>query len=135
MSRIFARPVGLAAAALLIPACGFRMAEPPPTERFPEALLGTFIQRGGANYTEYLHFVRKEDDAQVLVTRVFEGLDGARTWTAMARKVKGRDVLLVAVTGWGQEEERQKSSAAGFNVHMVKPVDHDALERLLASMP
>ena len=43
----------------------------------------------------------------------------------------GRSVLLVALTGWGQERDRRLSSAAGFDHHFVKPVDLDALESLL----
>lgn len=42
-------------------------------------------------------------------------------------------VVLVALTGWGQEEDRQKSKDAGFNGHLVKPVDHAALMKLLAN--
>jgi CheY-like chemotaxis protein len=46
----------------------------------------------------------------------------------------GRNMTLVALTGWGQEEDREKSSDAGFNAHLVKPVDLVALKRLLASV-
>ncbi|MGH9897155.1 MAG: hybrid sensor histidine kinase/response regulator, partial [bacterium] len=35
----------------------------------------------------------------------------------------GKNMVLVAVTGWGQEEDRHKSREAGFNIHIVKPVD------------
>jgi two-component system CheB/CheR fusion protein len=42
-------------------------------------------------------------------------------------------VLLVAVTGYGQEEDRRRSRAAGFDHHLVKPVEFDALARLLGS--
>jgi CheY-like chemotaxis protein len=45
----------------------------------------------------------------------------------------GKNILIVALTGWGQEEDRRKSGAAGFDHHMVKPVDHAALIKLLAS--
>jgi PAS domain S-box-containing protein len=41
-------------------------------------------------------------------------------------------VVLIAVTGWGQSEDRRRSEEAGFNHHMVKPVDAAALEMLLA---
>jgi PAS domain S-box-containing protein len=41
--------------------------------------------------------------------------------------------LLIAVTGWGQEEDRQRSKAAGFDHHLVKPVDPALLLELLAS--
>lgn len=44
----------------------------------------------------------------------------------------GRDLLLIAVTGWGQEEDRRRTSAAGFDHHLVKPVDPDELLQLLA---
>ena len=53
-----------------------------------------------------------------------------------ARKIRerpwGKNVVLVALTGWGQEEDRQKSREAGFDAHMVKPVDFAALKKLLA---
>ncbi len=55
----------------------------------------------------------------------------------VARRIRqeewGKDVMLVALTGWGQEEDRHRSRAAGFDTHMVKPVDHDVLLKLLAS--
>jgi len=39
------------------------------------------------------------------------------------------------LTGWGQEDDRLQSREAGFDAHMVKPVDHDQLLELLASRP
>jgi CheY-like chemotaxis protein len=39
----------------------------------------------------------------------------------------------VALTGWGQEEDRRRSSEAGFDAHIVKPVDLDALSNLLVA--
>jgi PAS domain S-box-containing protein len=43
----------------------------------------------------------------------------------------GRDMVLVALTGWGQEEDRRRSQQAGFNYHFVKPIDIDDLKRVL----
>ncbi len=40
-------------------------------------------------------------------------------------------LLLIALSGWGQEEDRRKSKASGFNYHFVKPVDVDALTSVL----
>jgi len=37
--------------------------------------------------------------------------------------------VLVAVTGWGEDEDRRRSREAGFDGHLVKPVDLDALDR------
>jgi PAS domain S-box-containing protein len=45
----------------------------------------------------------------------------------------GAGVVMVALTGWGQEQDRLRSREAGFDSHMVKPPDHRALLELLAS--
>ena len=56
----------------------------------------------------------------------------------VARQIReqswGKDMLLVALTGWGQQEDRRKSSEAGFDAHMVKPIEHTALTQLLAEL-
>ena len=46
----------------------------------------------------------------------------------------GEGMVLIALTGWGQEEDKCRSKEAGFNFHMVKPVDPAALEKLLAGL-
>jgi PAS domain S-box-containing protein len=50
------------------------------------------------------------------------------------RKQDGLQPVLVALTGWGQPEDRKKSAAAGFDVHLVKPVDHDVLTDMIAGV-
>ena len=45
----------------------------------------------------------------------------------------GAPIIMVAITGWGQEEDREQSNAAGFDRHLVKPVDHDELLRVVGS--
>jgi CheY-like chemotaxis protein len=54
----------------------------------------------------------------------------------VARCIRGElglmNTLLVAMTGYGQDEDRHRSQEAGFNAHMVKPLDLDALAELLA---
>ena len=59
-------------------------------------------------------------------------LNGYETARRMRQKAWGREMLLVALTGWGQEADRRRSSDAGFNPHLVKPVDVAEIERLLA---
>jgi CheY-like chemotaxis protein len=46
----------------------------------------------------------------------------------------GKNMLVVAVTGWGQEEDRRQSHEAGFDKHLVKPVDPEQLIAFLAEM-
>ncbi len=52
----------------------------------------------------------------------------------VARRIKGTrtgDVVLVALTGWGQAEDRRRTREAGFDFHLTKPVESDALNTLL----
>ena len=52
-----------------------------------------------------------------------------------ARKIRealGSSVVLVALTGWGQDEDKRRSREAGFNHHLTKPPDPEALEALIA---
>ncbi len=51
------------------------------------------------------------------------------------RASAGRQPRLVALTGWGQEEDRRRSAAAGFDAHLLKPVDHDELLQMVAALP
>ena len=46
----------------------------------------------------------------------------------------GQGMVLIALTGWGQDEDRRQSQEAGFDRHLVKPVDHAALAKLLAEL-
>jgi signal transduction histidine kinase/ActR/RegA family two-component response regulator len=51
----------------------------------------------------------------------------------VAKRIRANnsDMLLIAITGWGQSSDREKSAAAGFDHHLTKPVDYDALCALL----
>ncbi|HKO67754.1 MAG TPA: ATP-binding protein [Burkholderiaceae bacterium] len=57
------------------------------------------------------------------------GYEAARRIRALPRSER---LLLIALSGWGQDEDRRKSKAAGFDHHFVKPVDIDALTNVLA---
>jgi signal transduction histidine kinase len=59
-------------------------------------------------------------------------LDGHQAARRIREQQGKRDMLLVAVTGWGQEEDRRLSKESGFSAHLVKPVTLDALTKLLA---
>ncbi len=65
------------------------------------------------------------------------GLPGMNGYD-VARKIRANDrqrhVVLVAVTGWGQDEDRRRSQEAGFDHHLVKPVDPASLDRIFASL-
>ena len=58
------------------------------------------------------------------------GYDVARE---IRRESWGTNVLMLALTGWGQEEDKERASAAGFDHHLTKPVDAAQVEKLLRS--
>jgi len=59
-------------------------------------------------------------------------LNGYDTARRLRQDSWGREMLLVALSGWGQDADRLKSSKAGFDMHLVKPVDVSEIQRLLA---
>ena len=58
-------------------------------------------------------------------------MDGYDTCRLIREQPSGSDVMIVALTGWSQEEYRQRSLQAGFDHFLVKPVELPALEELL----
>jgi PAS domain S-box-containing protein len=79
-------------------------------------------------------FLQMEPDA-VLLDIGLPGIDGRE----VARRIRARSArrrpILVALTGWGQDDDRRKSAEAGFDAHLVKPCDVEALIRLLRDGP
>jgi CheY-like chemotaxis protein len=71
----------------------------------------------------------------VLLDIGLPGIDGYE----VARRLRGRadlpGILIIAITGYGQESDRQRALEAGFDQHLVKPVDLEILRRLLADAP
>lgn len=61
-------------------------------------------------------------------------LNGYEACRQIRERLNGHKVLILALTGWGQDEDRRKSVEAGFDGHLVKPVDHVELDRLLAAV-
>ncbi|HEX6155336.1 MAG TPA: ATP-binding protein [Burkholderiales bacterium] len=60
-------------------------------------------------------------------------LNGYETARRLREKPYGAELTLIALTGWGQPDDRNRSLAAGFDHHVVKPIDPPLLERLLAA--
>jgi CheY-like chemotaxis protein len=59
------------------------------------------------------------------------GLDGYQVLTTLRERVGQLPTVFIALTGYGRPQDRQKAFEAGFHDHLVKPVDSDALLRLL----
>lgn len=62
------------------------------------------------------------------------GMGGHEFATYLRQDLRFKETLLVALTGWGSEEDRKRSRAAGFDEHLTKPASVDAVEALLARL-
>ena len=58
-------------------------------------------------------------------------LNGYEACRRIREQPWGEKIVLVALTGWGQDEDKRRSQEAGFTHHIVKPVDPDVLKKLL----
>ncbi len=61
-------------------------------------------------------------------------MDGYEAAQAIRQQPWGKDVMLAALTGWNQDRHKQRAQEAGFDHHLVKPVDLDAIKRLLEQL-
>jgi PAS domain S-box-containing protein len=78
--------------------------------------------------------VAKADEEKpdlVLLDIGLPGIDGYEAARRMRLLEGGGDMMLVAITGWGQERDRRRAVQAGFDEHWVKPVSLDQLKRIL----
>jgi CheY-like chemotaxis protein len=59
------------------------------------------------------------------------GMDGFEVARQVRQRVDFNNIMLIALTGWGQTEDRNRTRAAGFDHHLVKPANITALQSLL----
>jgi len=80
---------------------------------------------------EAVEAIEKHRPEVVLLDIGLPRLDGHEVCRRVREQPWGKDIVVIALTGWGQEDDRRKSEEAGFNGHLVKPVDYDKLLELL----
>ena len=73
--------------------------------------------------------------AVVLLDIGMPGMDGYDVARGIRARDPARRTALVALTGWGQDEDRRRAREAGFDHHLVKPADMGSLQQLLAGLP
>ena len=88
----------------------------------------TFMAHDGVEAVEAIEKHRPE---VVLLDIGLPKLDGHEVCRRVREQPWGKNIVVIALTGWGQEDDRRKSEEAGFNGHLVKPVDYDKLLELL----
>jgi len=100
--------------------------------------LGLFLELCGYGVTlaytgpEGLEAAKSVRPDIVLCDIGLPGMDGFQVAGALRRNPETAEVRLIAVTGYGQEEDRRRALEAGFDVHLVKPVDPEKLLGYLA---
>ena len=70
----------------------------------------------------------------ILMDLGMPGMDGLETAKHIRARAAGDDIILIALTGWGQDQDRQRTEDAGFSAHLVKPVNIDQLESVLGRL-
>ena len=91
----------------------------------------TYMAHDGEEAIEAIEQYRPE---VVLLDIGLPKLTGHEVCRWVRGKSWGKDIVVIALTGWGQEDDRRKSEEAGFNGHLVKPVDYDKLLELLSTL-
>jgi CheY-like chemotaxis protein len=71
----------------------------------------------------------------VLLDLGMPGMSGYDVARAFQTQSNLRDLCIIALSGYGSEEDRRRTHSAGFYHHLVKPIDFAALESVLASLP
>jgi PAS domain S-box-containing protein len=91
----------------------------------------TYMAHDGVEAVEAIEEHRPE---VVLLDIGLPRLTGHEVCRQVRQQPWGKDIVMIALTGWGQEDDRRQSEEAGFNGHLVKPVDYDKLLELLSSL-
>jgi PAS domain S-box-containing protein len=83
---------------------------------------------------EGVRMAREHHPDLILCDLGLPGMDGFEVAEALRMAPGGAQQRLVAVTGYGQDEDRRKTREAGFQDHLVKPIDPDELDRILSGL-
>jgi CheY-like chemotaxis protein len=66
-----------------------------------------------------------------LLDLAMPGMNGLQVARRLRQTPWGRDIVLIALTGWGDEEDLKRTADAGFDHHLTKPIPPDAIEELI----
>ncbi len=71
----------------------------------------------------------------ILLDLGLPGMSGYDVCRSIRQTPWGKNIRIVALTGWGQEQDRQSTREAGFDAHLVKPADPTVLDKVIAAAP
>ncbi|MCI0699633.1 MAG: ATP-binding protein [Planctomycetia bacterium] len=87
------------------------------------------------NGTAALELARKHSVEVILLDLGLPGMSGHEVARRVREQAGQRSVMLIALTGWGQPEDRRRTQEAGFDHHLTKPADPVVISKLLAILP
>jgi signal transduction histidine kinase/ActR/RegA family two-component response regulator len=70
----------------------------------------------------------------VLMDIAMPKLDGYEAAKQIRQQPWGKEMVLIALTGWGQQQDRRRTQDAGFDAHLTKPVNYEAIMTVLANL-
>ena len=94
---------------------------------------GQHIVRTAYNGKQALELAKDFQPEFILLDIGMPEMNGFEVARCLRDQAETRHATLIALTGWGQEKDRQMTSAAGFDFHLVKPVNFNELLQLLAA--
>jgi CheY-like chemotaxis protein len=106
---------------------------------FPESaqLLARLLRQDGNDVRVALDGLEAVDTAAqfhpdiVLLDIAMPKLNGYEAANKIRQQPWGKNIILIALTGWGQQQDRRRTKEAGFDVHLTKPVNYQAIAKLL----
>jgi signal transduction histidine kinase/CheY-like chemotaxis protein len=106
---------------------------------FPESarLLARLLQQDGNDVRVALDGLEAVETAAqfqpdiVLLDIAMPKLNGYEAASKIRQQPWGKNVILIALTGWGQQQDRRRTKEAGFDVHLTKPINYQAIAKLL----
>jgi len=106
---------------------------------FPESaqLLARLLRQDGNDVRVALDGLEAVETAEqfhpdiVLLDIAMPKLNGYEAASKIRQQPWGKNVILIALTGWGQQQDRRRTKEAGFDVHLTKPVNYQAIAKLL----
>jgi CheY-like chemotaxis protein len=80
-----------------------------------------------------LDLCEKENPEAVILDIGMPDMNGYEVARGIRAQAWGRETFLLAITGWGQKNDKERAKSAGFDHHLTKPVDAEQVEQLLAT--
>jgi two-component system, OmpR family, response regulator len=84
---------------------------------------------------EALTIAQEQQPSVILLDLAMPGMDGFQVAQALRQRPEMKNALIIAVSGYGNADDQERCQAAGFNLHLLKPVKREQVLEIIRSMP